>query len=79
MAGARAITQSVFAHLYLQEGIDGIQFASRHGDELALWCRYEQPHDSRISSHLLELEESDLGPDTPQLQQALTMLGLRWA
>ena len=78
-AGARSITQSVSAHLYLQEGIDGIQFASRHGDELDLWCLYEQPHDSRISSHLLKLEEFDLSPDTPQLQQALTMLGLRWS
>lgn len=76
---ARAITQAVSAHLYLQEGGDGIQFGSRHGDELNLWCLYEQPQDSRISSHLLKLDESDLSPDTPELQQALEMLGLRWA
>lgn len=76
---ARAITQAVSAHLYLQEGIDGIEFASRHGDELDLWCLYEQPHDSQISSHLLRLNEVTLTVDTPELQQALDMLGLHWA
>ena len=69
---------AVSAHLYLQEGIDGIQFASRHGDELDLWCLYEQPHDAQISSHLLRLTEVTLHPDTPELQQALDMLGLHW-
>ncbi|MEX5236185.1 hypothetical protein [Kocuria arenosa] len=75
----RTITQAVSAHLYLQEGVGGIQVRSRHGDELNLWCLYEQPHDSRVSPHLLKLEEFDLSPDTPELQQALKMLGLRWA
>jgi hypothetical protein len=78
-SGARTITQAVSAHLYVQESVDGIQFGSRHGDELNLWCVYEQPHDSRISSHLLSLTEVALTLDTPELQQALEMLGLRWA
>src|SRR5690606_37533741 len=80
--GAWAITQAVSAHLYPQEDVDGIQFASRHGDEMGLWCLYEQPHDLRVSSHLLRLGEVDLTPDTPdtpEVQQALEMLGLRWA
>lgn len=76
---ARTITQAVSGYLYLHEDVDGIAFASRHGDELDLWCLFEQPHDGRISTHLLPLGETDLALDTPELVQALELLGLRWA
>ncbi|PLC10705.1 hypothetical protein AUQ48_16750 [Kocuria flava] len=76
---ARTITQAVSGYLYLHEDVDGIEFASRHGDELRLWCLFEQPHDGRISPHLLSLGETDLALDTPELVQALELLGLRWA
>lgn len=76
---ARSITQEVAAHLYLQPGVDGVEFESRHGDDLRLWCVFEQPSDDgRRSQHILALEIQELTAQTPELQKAMRMLGLHW-
>ena len=38
---ARALTQAIASHLYAQTPLSGIQFASRHGDDLTLWAVFE--------------------------------------
>ena len=45
---ARSLTQAVSTYLYsltLDDGqqLAGIEFASRHGDDLTLWAVYERP------------------------------------
>ncbi|GAA1681275.1 hypothetical protein GCM10010977_32380 [Citricoccus zhacaiensis] len=77
--GARKITQAVSSYLYNEPGVDGIQFVSRHGDELMLWCVYEQPHEGRVSKHLTSLNQFKLTETTPELLQALELFGLKWA
>lgn len=77
-AGARKITRAVAAHLYLQPGIDGVEFTSRHGDEARMWAVFEQPHDPAISGHLTKLAEFSLEPDDPDLLEAFRLLGLEW-
>lgn len=76
----RKITQAVSAYLYLQDDMDGLTFASRHGDNEQLWCVYERPHeDSRISPRLMQVGGSvTLTEDTPELLAAFDLLGLRW-
>lgn len=78
-SGARKITRAVAAHLYLQPGIDGVEFTSRHGDEVRMWAVFEQPHDPPISGHLTKLGEFSLEPDHPELLEAFRLLGLEWA
>nr|WP_176705016.1 RES family NAD+ phosphorylase [Arthrobacter sp.]AXV46722.1 RES domain protein [Arthrobacter sp.] len=75
----RKITRAVSAYLYLRDDIDGVEFASRHGDEERMWCVYEQPHEqSRMSRHLMDLGPRNLTEDTPELIEAFRLLGLRW-
>lgn len=57
-ADPRELTQRVASHLYGvtdDEGatmIDGVRFASRHGDELTMWGVFERPGDEPSSRHL---------------------------
>ena len=75
----RSITQAVSAHLYLEDGVDGIEFASRHGDNECLWCVFEQPHeDPRMSPRLMETGSLSLTEDTAELVEAFDLLGLQW-
>ena len=77
-AGARKITRAVAAYLYLQPDIDGVEFASRHGDEARMWAVFEQPHDPAISGHLTRLNDYSLQTDNPDLLEAFRLLGLEW-
>lgn len=78
-ASARQITQAVSSYLYNQPGVDGVRFSSRHGDDLALWCVYEQPDEGHTSKHLIPLETVELTESTPELTQAFETFGLKWA
>lgn len=55
---------------------DGIQFRSRHGDDLLLWAIYERDTDNEISSHISDIQLADLDPATPELRKAMALLGL---
>lgn len=42
-ARPRELTQTVADCIYERKDLDGVPFASRHGDELRLWAIIEQP------------------------------------
>ncbi|MFN7149336.1 MAG: hypothetical protein ACK4V6_07630 [Microthrixaceae bacterium] len=75
----RALTQSVATHLHATTELDGVTFASRHGDDLALWAIFERAADPAISHTLDSIEHHPLYPEHPDLQEAIKMLGLTWA
>lgn len=77
--GARKITRAVAAHLYVQPDVDGVEFASRHGDEATMWAVFEQPHDTAVSGHLTKTGENSIEEDDPALVEVFRLLGLEWA
>ena len=78
-SGARRLTQSVASHVYAMTNLDGVQFASRHGDDLVLWAIFERPEDGTLSACLSDLEHHDLTRENPALRRAIELLGLRWS
>ena len=74
----RELTQSVSTYLYAETSLDGIRFASRHGDDLDLWAVFERT-DSPISPCLAGATTTGLNADHPVLLRAFEMLGLVWA
>lgn len=78
----RLLTQEVSQYLWIRKNpdgsdfCDGIQFRSRHGDDLLLWAIYERDTDGQISARLSQIELTELTSATPELQSALDMLGL---
>lgn len=80
-SGPRDLTRTTASWLYQQSSpaIDGVEFASRHGDDLSLWAIFERPSaDSEISPRLTQITPADLSPDTPELVAAFATLGLTW-
>lgn len=75
----RALTQSVATYLHPTTDLDGVTFASRHGDDLALLAIFERAEDPAISRTLDAIEHHPLSPEDPDLQEALKMLGLTWS
>ena len=81
---ARPLTQAVSSYLYSQTLDDGrqlagIEFASRHGDDLKLWAVYERPGDPPVSPRLSDVSLVDLDASHPGLTTAMGILGLEWA
>lgn len=78
----RVLTQEVAQYLWTKKSsegtdlCDGIQFRSRHGDDLLLWAVFERDTDGQISSHVTDIVVTELTKQTPELQTALNMLGL---
>ena len=78
----RLLTQEVSQFLWTRKNpdgsdfCDGIQFRSRHGDDLLLWAVYERDTDGQISAHITGIELEDLSSNTPELRAALSLLGL---
>lgn len=78
----RILTQEVAQYLWTQKNpdgtdlCDGIQFRSRHGDDLLLWAVFERDTDNQISSCITDIEITALTEQAPELQTAFTMLGL---
>lgn len=75
---ARALTQSIASYLHAQTPVSGIQFASRHGDDLTLWAVFERPRDSARSNCIADTAAHELGTNHPEVQRAFDVLGLRW-
>lgn len=84
LARPRELTQRVATWLWEQTApdgeplVDGVQFASRHGDDHELWAVFERELDDSVSRLLTHLEAQDLR-ELPELQQAFELLGLTWA
>ena len=77
----RDLTRSVATWLYqcVEPVVDGIEFASRHGDELALWAVFERPEDDAVSRLLSETKDMPLTPDADEIREAFRLHRLRWA
>ena len=80
----RSSTRSIARWLYeqrdLADGInlvDGIEFRSRHGDDLRAWAVFERADDGTVSPHFSNIEAIELTPETPSIQQALELLKLK--
>ena len=73
----RELTQSVATYLYAATDLDGIRFASRHGDDLTLWAIFERHH-TVVTPCLAGTELTELTADHPALVQAFDVLGLAW-
>lgn len=55
---------------------DGIEFLSRHGNDLVLWALFERPGDRQTSPHVTGIEHHQLNRDTPGLVRAFSFLEL---
>ena len=83
-AHPRTLTQSVATHLYaLSNPVDqtpfaGVRFASRHGDEVALWALFERDGDRPHSRLLTDIEHMGISPIDPDLRAAMRVHDLTW-
>lgn len=77
-ARPRQLTQAIAAWLYERTAVDGVTFASRHGDDLRLWAVFERPGDPTVSPKLGQTQMVDLGHDAAAIQEAFEVLKLKW-
>lgn len=80
----RVLTRSIARWLYdlrdqdRAELVDGVQFRSRHGDDVRVWAIFERADDEQ-RSHLVDPEPTQrLTEDTPELIEVFTRFGLHW-
>lgn len=82
-ARPRELTQQVSQHLWEAGSVsggdlcDGIEFASRHGDDLKLWAIFERPQDGDTSLRLTQITPRHLTRDTPELLEACDRLRIK--
>ena len=77
----RDLTRGVASWLYARTTpvVDGVEFGSRHGDDLRLWAIFERPSIDSVSSPLITSPQLQrLTPETPEIIEAFTTLGLAW-
>ncbi|WP_426624495.1 RES domain-containing protein [Leifsonia sp. McL0607] len=83
-ADPRELTQRVATHLYAlttDDGasvVDGVRFASRHGDALTMWGVFERPGDEPSSRHLERGEARLVDVEDPDLHSAMALHRLSW-
>jgi len=83
-AHPRTLTQRVAGYLYTLGGvdasplIDGVRFASRHGDEMTMWAIFERPGDEPASRRLRQGPSRLVTPADPELTRAMTLHNLTW-
>lgn len=83
LARPRTLTHAVARTLYTwtlpdRTTLDGIRFASRHGDTLALWAVYERDTDTDRSRHITPDTSAPINEGDPDLQTAFTIHRLHW-
>jgi hypothetical protein len=74
----RALTQVVATYLHASTDVNGVTFASRHGDDLTLWAIFERAGDPAISPVLADIQHHPLAPENPDMAEAFRLLGLVW-
>lgn len=85
LAYPRELTQRVATRLYTatdSEGnnfIDGVRFASRHGDDLPMWAVFERPEDTDTSRLISDRHASPIDPHDDDFQSAMKLHGLNTA
>lgn len=79
----REVTRSIAHWIYDlrnpdgTELVDGIEFRSRHGDEIHMWAVFERADDDQHSRCLSPVTQPmPVTPDTPEFVEALRRLGL---
>lgn len=83
-ASPRELTQRVAHHLYTltdpssRPAVDGVRFASRHGDELTMWAVFERD-DEPSSHHIKSVTAQLVDVDDPDLIRSMTLHRLTWA
>lgn len=77
-ARPRELTQAVAAWIYETTDLDGVTFASRHGDDLRLWAIFERPGDPYVSPKLTHAHPEELRHDSEAIKDAFQTLGLTW-
>ncbi|RDV43407.1 RES domain-containing protein [Leifsonia sp. ku-ls] len=83
-ADPRELTQQVASYIYAlpdDQGstlVDGVRFASRHGDELTMWAVFERPGDDPASRHIERIEAHLMDLGDPALQRAMALHRLTW-
>lgn len=74
----RVLTRSIARWLFDNVDADGVEFRSRHGDDLRMWAVFERAGDDTTSRHLTERGLVSLSPENPELIRALDLHGIRW-
>ncbi len=83
-ANPRELTQRVASSLYALTDdrsstiLDGVRFASRHGDDLTMWGVFERPGDEPASQHLTRMTSRLVDIDEPDLRRAMNLHRLTW-
>lgn len=77
-ARPRRLTQAIAAWLYETTDLDGVTFASRHGDDLRLWAIFERPGESHVSPKLTHARPEELHHHSDAIKDAFQTLGLTW-
>lgn len=77
-ARPRRLTQAIAAWIYERTDLDGVTFASRHGDDLRLWAIFERPGDPHVSPKLTHARPEELHHDSDAIKDAFQTLGLAW-
>lgn len=85
-AGDRVLTRSIARWVYdlrddeRNELVDGVEFRSRLGDEICMWAAFERsPDETRRHSSLITPQwNAPVTPETPELVDAFSRLGLFW-
>lgn len=75
---ARPLTQAVASWVFESTDLDGIAFASRHGDDLKLRAVFERSADSTTSPLLHDIYEEKVHHESSDIVAALDLLGLSW-
>lgn len=84
LSAPRRLTQRIAAWLYdltagSQDLFDGVQFESRHGDDLTLWAIFERDGDHDVSARLTGRRTATLHPEHPDLVEAFRLHHLTWS
>ncbi|GHD45999.1 RES domain-containing protein [Mycetocola manganoxydans] len=79
----RQLTQLVSRALYEASitgapAFNGLEFRSRHGDDLLLWALFEHPDDGTVSPQLTNINDEILRPEHPDLLTVMSLYGLFW-
>jgi hypothetical protein len=81
----RALTQAISAWLYTvtvgdeHSSLTGIEFLSRHGDNLTLWAFYERDTASSTPPAVVPAGADLIDPNDPDLKEAMRLHRLAWA
>ena len=78
-ARPRGLTQAMASWFYMHEPLAGVEYTSRHADELVLWAIFERSHDDAHSVALDQKRAGEtLSADDTEMREAMRLLHLAW-